>query len=114
MMWLSELSVGLRTKGSSVQFPVREHAWVAGQVPSRGCTRGNHTLVFLSLSFSVPSPLPKKKKVDKLGFLSVNIFCCFNAAGEKNEEASQGLKERGWNVHLMKTCLQILFNLKTE
>ena len=32
----------------------------AGQVPSRGCVRGNHTLMFLSLSFSLPSPLSKK------------------------------------------------------
>ena len=44
-------NTGLRTKGSLVQFPVRAHAWVAGQVPSRGCWRGNHTLMFLSLSF---------------------------------------------------------------
>ena len=28
-----------------------------GQVPSWGRIRGNHTLVFLSLSFSLPSPL---------------------------------------------------------
>ena len=39
-------------QGSPVQFPVRAHAWVAGQVPSRGSTRGNHTLMFLSLSLS--------------------------------------------------------------
>ena len=44
-----------------VQFPVRAPAWVAGQVPSRGCMRGNHTLMFLSLSFSLPSPSSKNK-----------------------------------------------------
>ena len=27
---------GLWTKGSLVRFPVRVHAWVVGQVPSRG------------------------------------------------------------------------------
>ena len=32
-----------------VQFPVQIHAWVAGQVPSRGRMRGNYTLMFLSL-----------------------------------------------------------------
>ena len=53
LVWLSGLSAGLWTKGSLVQFPVR----VAGQVPSRGHSRGNHTLMFLSLSFSLPSPL---------------------------------------------------------
>ena len=31
--WLSGLSAGLQTKGSD--FPIWDHAWVAGQVPSR-------------------------------------------------------------------------------
>ena len=57
--WLSGLSVGLQTKGLLVQFPVRAHAWVAGQVPRKGRVRGNHILMFLSL-FSLPSPLSKK------------------------------------------------------
>ena len=43
VVWLSGLSAGLQIKRSPVQFPVRAHAWVAGQVPSRGCMRGNHT-----------------------------------------------------------------------
>ena len=47
----------LRIKGSLVQFPVRAHAWVVAQVPSVGHMRSNHTLMFLSLSFSLPSPL---------------------------------------------------------
>ena len=51
----------LQTKGSLVQFPVRAHAWVVGQVPSRGHVRGNHTLIFLSLPFSLPSPFSKNK-----------------------------------------------------
>ena len=46
---------------SLVQFPVRAHAWVAGHVPSGGSMRGNHTLMFLSLSFSFPSPLSKNE-----------------------------------------------------
>ena len=57
---------------SQVWFPVRAHAWVVGQVPSRGHVRGNHTLMFLSLSFSFPSSLSenkhnlkKKKKKEK-------------------------------------------------
>ena len=50
---------GLRTKGSPVQFPVGAHAWVAGQVPQWGHVRGNHALMFLSLSFSLPFPLSK-------------------------------------------------------
>ena len=39
---------------SLVGFPVRVHAWVASQVPSRGSARGSHTLVFLSLSPALP------------------------------------------------------------
>ena len=51
------LSAGLWIKGLLVWFLVRAYAWVSGQVPSRGCTRSNHTLMFLSLSFSLLSPL---------------------------------------------------------
>ena len=59
---LSGLRAGLWSKWSPVWFPVRAHAWVAGQVPRRGHGRGNHTLMFLSISFSLPSPLSKKIK----------------------------------------------------
>ena len=51
----------LRTKGSPVRFPVRARTWAAGQVSRGGHVRGNHTLLFLSLSFSLPSPLSKNK-----------------------------------------------------
>ena len=36
LVWLSELSASLRTKGLLVPFPVGAHAWVVGQVPSGG------------------------------------------------------------------------------
>ena len=62
LVWLSGFSAGLRTKGWWFQFPVRARAWVSGQVPSRGHMRGNHTLMFLSLSFSFPSPSLKINK----------------------------------------------------
>ena len=61
LVWLSGLSAGMRTKESPVQFPVRTRAWVAGQVPSRERMRGNLTLMFLSLSFSLLSPLSRNK-----------------------------------------------------
>ena len=48
-------------KGSPVRFPVRAHAWVVGQVPGWGRARGNHTLMFLSLSPALPSPLSENK-----------------------------------------------------
>ena len=55
------MSTGLQTKGSPVRVPVRAHAWVVSQVPSRGHARGNHTLMFLYLS---PS-FPRSKKINK-------------------------------------------------
>ena len=51
LVWLNGLSAGLRTKGLLVRFPVRTHTWVAGQVPGWEHVKGNHTLMFLSLSF---------------------------------------------------------------
>ena len=74
LVWLSELSTGLQTKGLPVWFPVRAHAWVVGQVPSRGHVESNHTLMFLSLSFSLPSPLSKNKLIKSL---KNNIFYLF-------------------------------------
>ena len=41
LVWLSGLSAGGKPKGSLVQFPVRAHAWVVGQVPSGGHVKGN-------------------------------------------------------------------------
>ena len=41
-------------QGSPIGFSVRAHAWVVGQVPSRGRTRGHHTLMFPSFSLSLP------------------------------------------------------------
>ena len=61
---LSGLSTGLWTKGLQVPFPVRAQALVSSQVPSRGHMRGNHTLMFLSLSFSFPYPRSKNKLIN--------------------------------------------------
>ena len=65
LVWLNGLSAGLWTQVSRVWFPVRAHGWVVGRVPSWGHARGNlcisHTFMFLSLSFSLPSPLSKNK-----------------------------------------------------
>ena len=57
LVCLSGWSASLWTKVSPVWFTVREHAWVAGQVPSSGHMRCNHTLMFLSLSPSLPLSL---------------------------------------------------------
>ena len=64
LAWLCGLGASLRTKGFAVRFPVRAHARVAGQVPSRGCERGNHVSTFLSLSPSFPLSL----KINKIFF----------------------------------------------
>ena len=59
LVLLSGLSTSLQNKGSPVQFLVRTHAWVAGQIPRWGHMRGKHTLTFLSLSSFLPSPFSK-------------------------------------------------------
>ena len=61
LLWLSGLSSSLRTKVLLVQFPIRAHAWVVGLVPGRRQIRGNHTLMFLFLSFSLSSLVSKNK-----------------------------------------------------
>ena len=52
--WIEHWLVNQGVAGS---IPSRAHAWVAGQAPSRGHMRGNHALMFLSFSFSFPSPV---------------------------------------------------------
>ena len=65
LVWLSGLSAGLRTKGLPVRFPVRAHAWVVGQLLSRRCVRGNHTLRFLSSLPSLTLKISKKNVLKK-------------------------------------------------
>ena len=62
-MWLSGLSAGLCTKGLLVRYQVKANAWVAGQFLNMGCMTGNHTLMFLSLPFSLLSPLLKINEI---------------------------------------------------
>ena len=40
LVWHAGFSTRLQTIGSLVQFPVRAHVCVAGQVPSKGHIRG--------------------------------------------------------------------------
>ena len=65
-MWLSGLSASLRTEELLVRFLVRAHALVVGRVPSGGHTTGNHTLMFLFVSFSLLSPVSKNKSKKNL------------------------------------------------
>ena len=65
LVQLSGFSVSLWTKGSPVWFLVRAQAWVVGWVPSRGHVRGNHTLMFLFLSFSKNKSITSLKKKRK-------------------------------------------------
>ena len=58
LVWLSGWVLACKSKGCQFDSQSRAHAWVVGLVPSRGCARGNHTLMFLSLS---PFPSLKNK-----------------------------------------------------
>ena len=61
LVWLRGLTASLRTEGSQVRSAGGAHALAVGQAPSRGPLRGNYTWMFLSLSFSLSSPLSKNK-----------------------------------------------------
>ena len=80
LVWLSGLSAGLQTKRSLVWFPLRAYAWVAGQVPSRRHVRDNHTLMFLSLSFSLPCPLKISVKKN-LWYIYTMEYCAAEREG---------------------------------
>ena len=54
--WTEYQTANQRVAGS---IPSQGTPWAAGQVPSRGRTRGNHTLMFLSLFLP---PFPSKNK----------------------------------------------------
>ena len=61
LMWHSALGIVLWTKRSLVRFLVRAHAWVAGQVPSWVCVRGNWLMYLSHINVSLPlflSPFP--------------------------------------------------------
>ena len=64
LVWLSGLSVGLRTEGLLVRFSVRAHAWVVGQVPSWGRVKGNQSLT-QRFSPSLSPSLPLSLKINK-------------------------------------------------
>ena len=51
--WVERQTVKPRDTGS---IPSQDTCLVVGQVPSRGCMGGNHTLMFISLSFSLLPP----------------------------------------------------------
>ena len=50
LVWLSELSTGLQTKRSLVQFPGRAHAWVEGWPPAGDGQGATDQWFFPSLS----------------------------------------------------------------
>ena len=93
LVWLSGLGAGLQTKRSLVRFPVRAHAWVVNQVPSRGHdARGNHTLMFLSLSFSLPSPLSKNKQIKSLKKKTCSNFHTHLKHTHETAQAIKGMR----------------------
>ena len=61
LVWLSGKSAGLRNGRSLVRFPVRAHAWVAGQFPVGGVHQCSLTHRCFSPSLSPFPPLSKNK-----------------------------------------------------
>ena len=76
LVWLNGLSASLWTKGSLVWFPVRAHAWVAGQTPLGGAWEATtHWCFSPSLSPSLPSV---QKLINKTLKNNLVIFSLFN------------------------------------
>ena len=109
LVWLNGLSAGLQTKGSLVRFPARAHAWIEGQVPSRGRTRGNYTLMFLSspsfpFSLKMNKIFKKKQKIRTKTLKSEARYDRFNKkvithygvikSGATLKDMGQGLKSQ--------------------
>ena len=60
------LRAGLQIKGSLVRFPVRRaHAWVAGQIPSRGRVHERQPHIDVSLPLFLPH-FPSLKYINKI------------------------------------------------
>ena len=55
----------VKPKGHRFISQSRAYAWVAGQLPTRERTRGNHTLMFLSFSLPLSLKIKKYKKIVK-------------------------------------------------
>ena len=111
-MWLSGLSAGLQPKGSPVRFPSGHMPGLQAKVPSEGGhARGNCTLVFLSLSFSLPSCLrdknnllkKKKKETCLLFFLPIKPtiikFMGLLMESEKQGNDSMCVFPSGLSIH---------------
>ena len=65
-VWLSRLGGVLPRKRSLVRFLARARAWVTGHVRKATDPCFCLTLMFLSLSFSLPSPFSKNKYIKSL------------------------------------------------
>ena len=105
LVWLS-LSAGLRTKRSPVRFPVRAHAWAAGQVPSWGHAGGNWQPIDVSLTqqcFSVSLSLSlkiKKKRIKKKESSSCPGFRVAQLVGEL-PPAPKSCEFDPWSGHIL-------------
>ena len=75
--WIEHRPAKQRVTGS---IPSQVHAWVASQVPNRGCMRGNR-LMYLSLSFSCPSPLSKNKEMNEWIHIFLLFLCLSSPSG---------------------------------
>ena len=56
--WVEHQPVNQKVAGS---IPSQGTCLGVARVLSKGCMRGNHTLMFLSLFFSLPSPLSRNE-----------------------------------------------------
>ena len=82
LVWLSGLRPGMWTERLPVQFQVRAHAWVAGQVPSWG--RGNRSMYISHTDVSLSFSKRKDLEVIMSHYLTSNWFLRGTRASWRN------------------------------
>ena len=82
--WIERWRVDQRVAGS---IPSLGTCLVVGQIPSRGHARGTHTLMFLSLSFSLPLWLKVNKR--NILFKKDFIYFIFRERGQEGERGGE-------------------------
>ena len=119
LVWLSGLSISLRTKGSSVRFPVQGTCLLCRPGPQQGaCNRQPH--VDVSLPLSLPSPLKINKIFKKSHshqntnflFFTVKLWNCvlyfsIQSFVKKTIQVCLGKKLSMWFYIILRTKIKL-------
>ena len=100
LVWLSGLSASLQTTRSPVRFPVRAHAWVAGQVPSWG-----HAGKTQPINVSLPLFLLSKNKYIQLYLNNNKKMWWKKKKGDEPYRQKEQIKEEEIEKGILRTLV---------